>query len=201
MTDSTSTRRERLSREAADRAQARTPYEAADRDHPGHYACRPFDRAKMHDGPARLCIICALPKATTYPVPGEVARTAWLRNPGPWTPPGSVVIDGVTIVPGARGLERWRRLAAADTAEIYGRAMGARSSHAVVEHIAADGTREVVDEATWSREMTDTYGPGILAAYDRDQVRVRSVFELAQARRWELAQIQSPAVRDALSLT
>lgn len=158
-----------------------------------HYASRPFDRAKMHEGGGATCIICALPWATTWPVPVHYASRDLY---GPWTPVGSVVVDGITFVPGSR-------LSAADTAEIYGRVTGARLSHATVVRVAVDGSHQVVDEATWSQELTETYGPGILAAYDRDQVnrRVRSVFELAQARRWELAQIQSPAVRDALSLT
>lgn len=116
-----------------------------------HYADGRRDPARMHAGRGYDCTICRLPKATTRPAPVHYAsRDLW----GPWTPVGSVVIDGITVVPGARGL-------------------------------------------------TGRYGAGLLAAYDRDQVnrRVRSVFELAQARRWELAQIQSPAVRDALSLT
>ncbi len=67
---------------------------------PRHFAGRPHRRDRMHSGWHRDCIICTLPRATTHPVPcvchGEPDYSGPAR---PWTPLGSLVVDGITRVP------------------------------------------------------------------------------------------------------
>lgn len=160
-----------------------------------HFAGRPHDTAKMHAGRCRDCIICTLPKATTRPVSGQFVQSAWYLTDQPWSPPGSVVINGVTVVPGkSRGLVNVLPPTAADTAEVIGQATGSRSSHATVERVTYDrhGGRhvEVLDEADWSADRLEV------------NARVADVFEAAQEARLRRRMIEAwPALRDALTLT
>lgn len=213
------------------RAEAKRLNTAAATSEPSpHYGC--------HGHPMNTCPRCTLvanrhSDGNLYAITEQEHADGYSPGPvhtdgvhGPWTPIGSIVVDGITVVPQRQaswievtptsahrreltGMARdlAARVTAAESAAAIGRATGSRAAHATVERVRydVDGTRhaELVDAADWSAAMESAYGPEI-AEHDRRQTAraVADVFIAAREARLRRRLIKaSPALRDALSLT